>query len=61
LVPGFHGLALGRPWSLLIRDSRVIPAVIRRLAINYDYPMGALIGMVTQVNAQYNFTDREVR
>ena len=22
---------------------------------NYDYPMGALIGMVTQVNAQYNY------
>jgi hypothetical protein len=32
------------------------PAVDSNFGNNYDYPMGALIGMVTQVNAQYNFT-----
>lgn len=32
------------------------PAVDGGFGNNYDYPMGALIGMVTQVNAQYNFT-----
>src|SRR6266513_3113833 len=32
------------------------PAVDGRFGNNYDYPMGALIGMVAQVNAQYNFT-----
>jgi hypothetical protein len=32
------------------------PAVDSGFGNNYDYPMGALIGMVTQVNAQYNFT-----
>jgi hypothetical protein len=32
------------------------PAVDPGFGNNYDYPMGALIGMVTQVNAQYNFT-----
>jgi len=32
------------------------PAVDSGFNNNYDYPMGALIGMVPQVNAQYNFT-----
>jgi hypothetical protein len=32
------------------------PAVDSGFGNNYDYPMGALIGMVAQVNAQYNFT-----
>jgi len=32
------------------------PAVDSGFGNNYDYPMGALIGMVTQVNAHYNFT-----
>jgi Carboxypeptidase regulatory-like domain len=32
------------------------PTVDGGFGNNYDYPMGALIGMVTQVNAQYNFT-----
>lgn len=32
------------------------PAVDSGFVNNYDYPMGALIGMITQVNAQYNFT-----
>jgi hypothetical protein len=32
------------------------PGVDSGFGNNYDYPMGALIGMVTQVNAQYNFT-----
>ncbi len=32
------------------------PAVDGNFGNNYDYPLGALIGMVTQVNAQYNFT-----
>lgn len=32
------------------------PAVDSGFGNNYDYPLGALIGMVTQVNAQYNFT-----
>jgi hypothetical protein len=32
------------------------PAVDGGFGNNYDYPLGALIGMVTQVNAQYNFT-----
>jgi hypothetical protein len=32
------------------------PLVDAGFANNYDYPMGALIGMVTQVNAQYNYT-----
>jgi Carboxypeptidase regulatory-like domain len=32
------------------------PAVDSGFGNNYDYPMGALVGMVTQVNAQYNFT-----
>jgi len=32
------------------------PAVDGGFGNNYDYPMGALIGMVTQDNAQYNFT-----
>jgi hypothetical protein len=32
------------------------PAVASGFGNNYDYPMGALIGMVAQVNAQYNFT-----
>jgi hypothetical protein len=32
------------------------PAVDSGFGNNYDYPMGALIGMVPQVNAQYNFT-----
>jgi len=32
------------------------PAVDGGFGNNYDYPMGALIGMVAQVNAQYNFT-----
>jgi hypothetical protein len=32
------------------------PAVDSGFGNSYDYPMGALIGMVTQVNAQYNFT-----
>ena len=31
------------------------PAVATGFNNSYDYPMGALIGMVTQVNAQYNF------
>jgi hypothetical protein len=30
------------------------PAVAKGFGNNYDYPMGALIGMVTQVNAHYN-------
>ena len=34
------------------------PAVDSGFGNNYDYPMGALIGMVTQVNAQYNFTSK---
>jgi hypothetical protein len=32
------------------------PAVDEGFGNNYDYPMGALIGMVTLDNAQYNFT-----
>jgi hypothetical protein len=32
------------------------PAVDGGFGNNYDYPMGAIIGMVPQVNAQYNFT-----
>jgi hypothetical protein len=32
------------------------PAVDSGFGNNYDYPMGALIGMVTQVNAKYNYT-----
>jgi Carboxypeptidase regulatory-like domain len=32
------------------------PSVDSGFGNNYDYPLGALIGMVTQVNAQYNFT-----
>jgi hypothetical protein len=32
------------------------PAVDGGFGNNYDYPMGALIGMVTQVNAHYNST-----
>jgi hypothetical protein len=32
------------------------PAVDSGFGNNYDYPMGALIGMVTQVNAHYNAT-----
>ncbi len=32
------------------------PLVDSGFGNDYDYPMGALIGMVTQVNAQYNFT-----
>jgi hypothetical protein len=32
------------------------PAVDSGFNNNYDYPMGALIGMIPQVNAQYNFT-----
>jgi hypothetical protein len=32
------------------------PAVDSGFGNNYDYPMGALIGMVPQVNAQYNYT-----
>jgi Carboxypeptidase regulatory-like domain len=32
------------------------PAVDGGFGNNYDYPLGALIGMVTQVNANYNFT-----
>jgi hypothetical protein len=32
------------------------PGVDPGFGNNYDYPMGALIGMITQVNAQYNFT-----
>ena len=32
------------------------PAVDSGFGNNYDYPMGALIGMITQVNAHYNFT-----
>ena len=32
------------------------PEVDSGFGNNYDYPMGALIGMVSQVNAQYNFT-----
>lgn len=32
------------------------PAVDSGFGNNYDYPLGALIGMVTQVNARYNFT-----
>ncbi|HKV23648.1 MAG TPA: carboxypeptidase-like regulatory domain-containing protein [Candidatus Acidoferrum sp.] len=32
------------------------PAVNSGFGNSYDYPLGALIGMVTQVNAQYNFT-----
>ncbi|HEX2665920.1 MAG TPA: carboxypeptidase-like regulatory domain-containing protein [Candidatus Acidoferrum sp.] len=32
------------------------PAVDGGFGNNYDYPLGALIGMVTQVNARYNFT-----
>jgi Carboxypeptidase regulatory-like domain/TonB dependent receptor len=32
------------------------PAVDSGFGNNYDYPMGALLGMVTQVNAQYNYT-----
>jgi hypothetical protein len=32
------------------------PAVDSGFGNNYDYPMGALIGMVPEVNAQYNFT-----
>jgi hypothetical protein len=31
------------------------PAVDGGFGNNYDYPLGALLGMVTQVNAQYNF------
>ncbi len=32
------------------------PVVDPNFANNYDYPMGAMIGMIAQVNAQYNFT-----
>ena len=32
------------------------PAVDSGFGNNYDYPMGAMIGMIPQVNAQYNFT-----
>jgi len=32
------------------------PAVDSSFGNNYDYPLGALIGMITQVNAHYNFT-----
>lgn len=32
------------------------PQVDSGFGNSYDYPLGALIGMVTQVNAQYNFT-----
>lgn len=32
------------------------PAVDSSFGNNYDYPMIALVGMVSQVNAQYNFT-----
>ncbi len=32
------------------------PAVDPNFGNSYDYPLGALIGMVTQVNAQYNYT-----
>ncbi len=32
------------------------PEVAKGFGNNYDYPMGALIGMVTQVNAHYNST-----
>ena len=32
------------------------PAVNSNFGNAYDYPMGALIGMITQVNAQYNYT-----
>jgi hypothetical protein len=32
------------------------PAVDSNFGNNYDYPMGALLGMITQVHAQYNFT-----
>jgi len=32
------------------------PLVDSGFGNNFDYPMGALIGMVTQVNAQYNYT-----
>jgi hypothetical protein len=32
------------------------PAVDSNFGNNYDYPLGALIGMITQVNAHYNFT-----
>jgi hypothetical protein len=32
------------------------PAVAGGFGNNYDYPMIALVGMISQVNAQYNFT-----
>jgi hypothetical protein len=32
------------------------PAVASGFGNNYDYPMIALVGMISQVNAQYNFT-----
>jgi hypothetical protein len=32
------------------------PAVDSSFGNNYDYPMIALVGMISQVNAQYNFT-----
>ena len=32
------------------------PGVDPNFGNSYDYPMGALIGMVTQVNARYNYT-----
>jgi Carboxypeptidase regulatory-like domain/TonB dependent receptor len=32
------------------------PAVDSNFGNSYDYPLGALIGMITQVNAQYNYT-----
>ncbi|HMI51934.1 MAG TPA: TonB-dependent receptor [Candidatus Saccharimonadales bacterium] len=32
------------------------PAVDSGFGNNYDYPLGALLGLIPQVNAQYNFT-----
>jgi Carboxypeptidase regulatory-like domain len=32
------------------------PAVDPNFGNSYDYPLGALIGMITQVNARYNYT-----
>jgi hypothetical protein len=36
--------------------SPCLPAVNSNFGNNYDYPMITLVGMVNQVNAQYNFT-----
>jgi hypothetical protein len=36
--------------------SPAYPAVDSGFGNNYDYPLGALIGAIPQVNAQYNFT-----